>query len=95
MAQTSSAAFTVAIANLPPVWQLVPTITFTHGIPATISIAAYVTDPNGDPLTITRNLAPLPPGVTYDAGSKSFIYDGVGSVGTGSGSVLTADDGRP
>jgi len=95
MAQTSSTAFTVAIANSPPAWQQVPTITFTQGIPTTISIAAYVTDPNGDPLTITRNSAPLPPGVTYDAASMSFIYDGVGTVGTGSGSVLTADDGRP
>ncbi|MGC2518194.1 MAG: hypothetical protein WA373_03695 [Burkholderiales bacterium] len=95
MAQTSSVAFTVAVANLPPVWQGVPTITFTQGIASSVSIAAYVTDPNGDALTITLNSAALPPGVSYDAGNKRFVYDGFNSVGTTSGNVLTADDGRP
>jgi hypothetical protein len=94
MALTPSPTFTVVIANLPPQWQGVPTITFTQGLAATISIAAFVTDPNGNPLTVTLNSPVLPPGVTYDAGNKRFVYDGVGSVGTGSGNVLTADDGQ-
>jgi len=68
---------------------------FAQGVPSNVSIAAYVTDTNGDALTITRNSAALPPGVTYDAGNKRFDYDGVGAIGNTSGSVLTADDGRP
>ena len=95
MARASSSAFTVTVANSPPVWQGVPTITFTQGVPSSVSIASYVTDPNGDALTITLNSAGLPPGVTFDAGNKRFVYDGVGTVGLTSGNVLVADDGRP
>jgi hypothetical protein len=40
-------------------------------------------------------LVALPAGVTFDAASKRFVYDGVGAVGSTSGHVLTADDGRP
>jgi hypothetical protein len=96
MAQASSTAFTVTVANFAPVWQGVPTITFTQGIASSISVAAYVSDPNGDALTINMTSAgPLPAGVTYDAGSKSFVYDGAGAVSITSGNVLTADDGKP
>ncbi len=95
MARASSSAFTVTVANSPPLWQGVPTITFTQGVASNVSIAGYVTDPNGDPLTITLNSAALPPGVSYDAGNKRFVYDGVGPVGLTSGNVLVADDGRP
>lgn len=82
-------------ANNPPVWSTVPTITFTQGVKSSISIAGYVSDPNGDPLTITMNSAVLPDGVTFDAANKRFVYDGVGAVGTTNGVVLTADDGKP
>jgi hypothetical protein len=95
MAQTSSGAFAVAIANFAPAWQTVPAITFAQGIAASISIAAYVTDSNGDALAITKNAAALPAGVTYDAVNKRFDYDGSGAAGSTSGNVLTADDGRP
>jgi hypothetical protein len=81
--------------NLPPTWLTVPTITFTQGVRATFSIAGYVSDPNGDPLSITKNSAVLPPGVTYDIPSKSFIYDGVGAPASTSGHILTANDGKP
>lgn len=83
-------------ANRPPVWLTVPTITFTQGIASSSSIAGYVSDPNGDALTITRTDAiALPAGVTYDAAGKRFVYDGVGAVGSTGGHVLTADDGKP
>ncbi|HET7763729.1 MAG TPA: putative Ig domain-containing protein [Burkholderiales bacterium] len=95
MAQTSSAPFSVGIVNLPPVWTTVPTIAFVQGTPSTISIAAFASDPNGDALTITKNSAALPAGVTYDQANKRFVYDGVGGVGSTSGNVLTADDGKP
>lgn len=80
--------------NRAPVWQTVPTITFTQGIASNISIAGYVTDPDGDALTISMN-GLLPAGVTFDAPNKRFVYDGVGAVGAISGIVLTADDGKP
>ena len=82
-------------ANRGPVWAAVPMIAFTVGVPATISIAAFVTDPDGDPLAIRKNAAALPPGVTYDSATKHFVYDGVGAVYETVGHVLSADDGRP
>lgn len=83
--------------NQAPVWQTIPTITFTQGVAATISIAAFVSDPNGDPLTITLqpNDPALPAGVTYDSANKRFVYNGSGGVATTSGHVLVADDGKP
>ena len=98
MAQSSSTAFavqTVAAANRAPVWSSVPTIVFAQGVPSSISIADYVSDPDGDTLTIVKNAVTLPVGVTYDPATKSFVYDGSGSVGTSSGVILTADDGKP
>ncbi len=82
-------------SNLPPVWQTVPTVSFTQGVASSVSIAAYASDPNGDALTITKNSVALPAGVTYDAAGKRFVYDGNGAVGSTGGHVLTADDGKP
>jgi len=81
-------------SNLPPVWQPVATIQFTQGVASSISIAAYVSDPNGDALTITKNAVALPAGVIFDAAGKRFVYDGAGALGSTSGHVLTADDGK-
>jgi hypothetical protein len=81
--------------NQAPVWQVVPNILFTQGVATSISITPYVLDPNGDALTITKNAAALPAGVTFDAVNKRFVYDGIGAVASTSGHVLTADDGRP
>jgi len=95
MAKTSSLAFTVTVANLPPAWRTVPNVNFAQGVASSVSIASYVSDANSDTLAIIKNSAALPAGVTYDAGNKRFVYDGVGAVGNTSGNVLTADDGRP
>jgi hypothetical protein len=73
---------------------MVATIQFTQGVASSVSIAAYVSDPNGDALTITKNAVALPAGVTFDAAGKRFVYDGVGALGSTSGHVLTADDGK-
>ena len=81
-------------ANQAPVWQVISTIAFTQGVAATFSIAGSVSDADGDALTIVKNSAALPPGVTYDAANKRFVYDGVGAVGSTGGHVLTADDGN-
>lgn len=80
--------------NHAPVWQTISTIAFTQGVAATFSIAGYVSDADGDALTILKNSAALPAGVTYNAANKEFVYDGVGALGSTGGHVLTADDGR-
>lgn len=79
-------------ANRTPVWNEIPTITFTEGVASTFSIAAFVSDDDIEALTILKNELALPPGVTYDPATKSFVYDGIGSVGTTSGHVLTATE---
>jgi hypothetical protein len=83
--------------NLPPVWQTVPTITFTQGVASSVSIGGYVSDPNGNALTVTLQAGgpALPTGVTYDPVGMRFIYNGGGTVGSTSGYVLSADDGQP
>jgi hypothetical protein len=81
-------------ANEAPQWISVPTLTFTQGIASSISVAAFVVDPNGDALTITTNEMPLPPGVSYDAAGQRFVYDGIGEAGSTDDHILTADDGR-
>lgn len=81
------------VQNQDPVWEVVPTISFVQGVPARISIAPYVRDADGDSLTITKNMAALPPGVTYDPATKSFIYDGIGDVASTEGHILTATEG--
>lgn len=80
--------------NQAPLWQTVPTIVFTQGVASSVSIAGFVTDPNGDPLTITEQGA-LPAGVTYDQANKRFVYNGSGPVASAGGIVLIADDGKP
>jgi hypothetical protein len=82
-------------ANLPPVWQPMSAVSFTQGVAASFSITPFLSDPNSDPLTITKNAVALPAGVTFDAANKRFVYDGIGGLGSASGVVLTADDGRP
>lgn len=59
--------------NKAPVWGQVPPILFSQGVPAKVSIAAYVTDPDSDPLTVTLFTSGLPPGVTYSPDRKSVV----------------------
>lgn len=82
-------------ANLPPVWLPITTIAFTQGVASSVSIASYVSDPNGNALTIAMTSGALPAGVTFDAANKRFVYDGTLLPGSTSGIVLTANDGQP
>jgi hypothetical protein len=90
---SEDASTTTDAAPGEPVWSAVPTIAFVQGVAASISIASYVSDPDGDVLTFMKNGVALPPGVTFDAAGKQFVYDGIGSIASTSGHVLTAEDG--
>ena len=98
MAQASSAPFTVQtviIANHAPAWSPIPDLVFAVGIASSISIADYVSDADGDALTVSLSAGNLPTGVTYDPASKRLVYNGSGPLGSSAGVVLTADDGKP
>ena len=82
-------------ANVAPVWVNIPTVQFTRGVASSFSIASFVSDPNGDTLTLTMNAVTLPAGVTFDAAGKRLVYDGIGATASVSGVQMTADDGRP
>jgi hypothetical protein len=73
-----------------PVWADIPAISFTQGTPSTISVANYITVADAAVVTLTLNQTPLPPGVTFNAATRSFDYDGSGSVAVADGFVLTA-----
>ena len=64
-----------------------------EGVPSEVSVAEYVSDPDGDALTLMLNDVELPAGVSFDATGMRFVYDGSGPVATTSGHVLAADDG--
>jgi hypothetical protein len=72
-------------------WHEIPTLTFTEGVPASIPVAEYLS--NEAVQAITKNSAALPVGVTYDAATRSFIYDGSGPIGGTDGHILTAVKG--
>lgn len=88
----SSGPSALVPASTPPVWTVVPTLAFTQGVASTISISKYVKSASGGPLAIALNGLALPPGVTYNARTLSFVYDGIGAVGSTGGHVLTASD---
>lgn len=79
------------VSNRAPTWLTVPTITFMLGVPATFPVSAFVSDPDGDPLTISH-VGVLPAGVTFDPVNQRFLYDGSGAVQTTRDHVLSADD---
>lgn len=76
-----------------PVWTTVPDLNFTQGVAASISVAQYVTDSAAKTLLLALTAGTLPPGVTFNATTKTFNYDGVGAAATTTGLVLTATEG--
>jgi len=81
--------------NVAPVWTTIPAVGFTQGVASSFSLASFVSDPNGDALTLTMNAVNLPAGVTFDAAGKRLVYDGIGNAASVNGVQMTADDGRP
>lgn len=74
-------------------WGTVPTISFTQGVPGSISVAQWLTGADGAAIAISLNSAALPPGVTFNPVTKTLDYDGTGAVATTDGHVLTAIGG--
>lgn len=85
------------VTNLPSIWNFVPNVTFSVGVTATFPVSGtyqsnnYVTDPENDTITLTKNSV-FVQGVTWDGGK--FITNGTGSATTSTGHILTANDGR-
>jgi hypothetical protein len=73
-----------------PVWLSIPNIAFTQGVQSSFSVAEYITVANVAAYTLTLNGATLPAGVTFNAVTRSFDYDGRGGVGGSDGLILTA-----
>lgn len=76
----------------PPIIQPIPTLSFTFGRAQSISLMAFCSDPDGDPLTLTLS-GTLPAGIGFD--SKSLNYDGIGAVASALVNQLFASDGKP
>jgi hypothetical protein len=71
-------------------WGTVPDITFTQGVPSSISVAQWLASPNGAAVAISLDTASLPGGVTFNAATQSLDYDGTGTAAESGGHVLTA-----
>jgi hypothetical protein len=95
-APADSAAFSVLVSNLAPVWINVPSPSFVSGVasnfPAsgTYQSNGYVTDGDGDTIAITRNSV-FVQGLNWTGGR--FEFDGTGTAQLVSGHILTANDG--
>jgi hypothetical protein len=59
-----------------PMWQPAPTIEFVEGVPAVVSVRAFVRDPDSDPLVITLKSGALIPGITWNPTDYTIAYDG-------------------
>jgi hypothetical protein len=73
-----------------PIWSTVPTLSFTVGVPSSISVAQFVTSRSLTDIAITLNPAQLPAGVSYDTARQTFDYDGNSTLGSAAGLVLVA-----
>lgn len=87
--------------NLAPIWTLAAPIyvDFIRGTAGAQSMSQYVSDPDGDPVTLSRQdtTLALQPGVAFSTGSGSYTYDGTdpGAPLSVSGEHLLADDAAP
>ena len=74
----------------PPVWSNIPNQNWTVGVPVTLNLNNYVSDPENDPLVFSLSRS-LPAGVTMTNG----VISGTPSATFSSASfVATADDGE-
>lgn len=81
---------TAGPAGSPPVWALIPDQVWTVGVPVTLDLSQYCTDPNGDQISFTLD-QPLPPGLSLSGNVISGTPTAAFDVRT---FVATADDGK-
>jgi hypothetical protein len=62
--------------NSAPVWNPSPTIEFVEGVPAVVSIAQFVQDPDSDAFAIQLRSGAMPPGIMWNPSTASVEYDG-------------------
>jgi hypothetical protein len=74
-------------------WDTIPTLTFTQGLASSISVAQWLSGATGDAVAISLNSVELPAGVTFNAATLSFDYDGIGAPASTDGHVLLANVG--
>ncbi len=67
LARYSSSASLAYASGAPPVWSTIPNQNWTVGVPITLDLNNYCSDPENDPLTFSLS-ASLPPGVTLSGG---------------------------
>ena len=72
----------------PPTWSTIPNQAWTVGVPVSLNLASYCTDPDGNPLTFTLDRA-LPPGLTLNG---SIISGTPTATFASTSFVATADD---
>lgn len=73
-----------------PTWLPIPPLLFTQGVAASVSIAGYVSAANLKAFSLSLAGSPLPAGVTFNAATYAFDYDGRGTTTTSDGHVLVA-----
>lgn len=73
-----------------PVILAIPDIAFVEGSPSSFSVATYISAENAAAFSLSLNAMPLPAGVTFNAATRSFDYDGKGAPADTAGHVLTA-----
>jgi hypothetical protein len=78
------------VAPAAPTILAIPDIAFVEGTPSSFSVAAYISADNVAAFTLSLNAQPLPAGVTFNAATRSFDYDGKGAPAGTDGHVLTA-----
>jgi hypothetical protein len=87
--------------NRAPVWQTNVTFEFESGTPKSYDIHAFVTDPDGDPLTLSIVTAPELPGFSFNPANGLLVYDGTpitfpqGEDIAIATATFAADDGKP
>ncbi len=73
-----------------PAWSAIPALTFVQGIASSIPVGQYVGNAAAQAMSIALTAGQLPAGVTFNAATRSFDYDGSGAVASADGFVLTA-----
>jgi hypothetical protein len=76
-----------------PIWQDIPSLTFTQGQAASIAISNFLNVERLAAFSLALNAESLPEGVTFNSVTQAFDYNGRGATADTTGHVLTATVG--